>query len=485
MRHSVTVSGLLIAAATRTSMAVCPAPALDHGVHATTATLVVDGPNALRAALADANAGAGTQIIIRPGTYELDAALIVTRRGLTVRGESGQRDDVVLRGRGPAGATSHVFVVEAADFTLADLSVGWVRNHAVQVRGELDADRPRFSNIRFANTGEQLLKVSGARALEPSSDQGVVEASLFEHTSGVAHSWYTAGIDVHRGQGWIVRDNVFRGIRSPESRLAEHAIHFWTNAAHTVVERNIITESDRGIGFGLGERGHEGGIIRNNFVSVGRDVGIGLENARGVLVAHNTVIVKDYPNAIEYRFKGTRDGRIANNLTNGAITSRDGGQALETGNVTGATNQWFRQARTGDLHLADARPGLVDAVGVLPQVTVDVDCEPRPLGRSADVGADESGQEVDEALPAVSGTSGWLGQLSRNVGHVASMAGTRIAASPILMAVTAGSLLAVIVMVFLVMRLLHIREPGQATRSRRRRSGSPEHPAIHDVHRPD
>ncbi len=35
---------------------------------------------------------------------------------------------------------------------------------------------------------------------------------------------------------------------------------FWDDSAHNIVERNIIINGDRGIGFGLGSSGNDGGI---------------------------------------------------------------------------------------------------------------------------------------------------------------------------------------------------------------------------------
>jgi hypothetical protein len=482
------VIGMAIAAqcATGIALAQCPAPNIDHDSHANTQTIVVTGAAALQLALRDANTGAATQIIITPGTYELDAPLIITRRGLTLRGESGDRNSVILRGQGPSRGINHIVLVQASDFVLADLTVGWVRHHAVQVQGELDADRPRFSNVRFADTGQQLLKVSGSTDEDHSSDQGIVENSLFEYTSGVAPSYYTAGIDVHRGQAWIVRDNLFRGIRSPDDRVAEHAIHFWSGAGHTVVERNVLLNVDRGIGFGLGDRGHRGGIIRNNMIVAVRDVGIGLETASGVLVAHNTVLSKAYPNAIEARFAGTNGTIIQNNLTNAGITLRDGGQARILGNVTDAKNAWFADVATADLRLKLGIGGVVDAGLALPQVELDIDCEPRSASVVPDIGADETTITADGRVVAGGNPSSEiLSSLWRQVSYLSDSALKRIAASPTLMALAFAGVLMIATLIFLALRILRIREPEQPRRRRRSQkseAASPsQHPAILEV----
>ena len=174
-------------------------------------------------------------------------------------------------------------------------------------------------NVRFVNTREQMLKVTAF------SHRGIVEWSEFDFPRGEAHHWYTGGIDAHGAVDWIVRNNRFINIRSPGSRLAEHAIHFWNNSSGTLVERNQIINSDRGIGFGLGKRGHTDGIIRNNMVHTTRDVGIGLENAYGAKVYFNSVVTENYGNSIEVRFPGSSNIRVEANLVSKQIRHRDGG----------------------------------------------------------------------------------------------------------------------------------------------------------------
>ena len=68
---------------------------------------------------------------------------------------------------------------------------------------------------------------------------------------------------------------------------------------------------------------------------------------------HNTVFVSGtYSTPIEYRFPGTSNVLIANNLLDGRIAARDGASGAERGNYAGATASMFVDGLTGDLHLA-------------------------------------------------------------------------------------------------------------------------------------
>jgi hypothetical protein len=333
--------------------------------------------------------GGNTTILLQDGTYALSSQLWLEGANIIIRSVSGDRSSVVIRGQGMDGGVPHVFEVNASSVTIADMTLGEVANHAIQIHGENDRDNLFVHNVRIYDTGEQMIKgsVSGNGL---ASDNGVVDCSLFEYTAGIGPQYYIGGIDVHRGSNWIVRDNEFRHIKSPENGLAEHAIHFWSNASGTLVERNKIVDCDRGIGFGLGGSGHVGGIIRNNMVYVTRDVGIGLESSPGTRVYNNTVYTESYSNSIEYRFAATSGVSLVNNLTNQAIASRDGGSGTVQNNVTNAQAGWFVSAATGDLHLAsDAVLSVVDQGQTLADVSDDFDGEDRPQGGAYDIGADE------------------------------------------------------------------------------------------------
>jgi hypothetical protein len=334
--------------------------------------------------------GGNTTILLQDGTYVLNSQLWLDGADVVIRSASGNRDSVVVKGQGMSGSVPHVFEVNAADVTIADMSFGEVANHAIQIHGENDRDNLLVHNVRIYDTGEQMIKGSVSFSDNLASDNGVVECSLFEYTAGIGPQYYIGGVDVHRGANWIVRDNEFRHIRSPESWLAEHAVHFWSDASGTLVERNKIVDCDRGIGFGLGSSGHVGGIIRNNMVYVTRDVGIGLESSPSTKVYNNTVYTENYLNSIEYRWSTTTGAEIINNLTNQSIASRDGGSGTVQDNVTHAQSGWFVNATAGDLHLAsNTIASVIDQGQTLADVSDDFDGDSRPQASAYDIGADE------------------------------------------------------------------------------------------------
>jgi hypothetical protein len=181
--------------------------------------------------------------------------------------------------------------------------------------------------------------------------------------------------------------------------LADHGILFWNDSRDTLVERNLVVNNARGIGFGLGDRGHQNGMIRNNFVvatdprlfasGAGLEVGIGVESAQNVKVIHNTVASTEPFTSIEWRFPPTT-ATITNNLVTHGLRNRNEGTAALAGNVTSAPVSLFIDIRAADLRL---RPEAVQAIdrGVsVPAGDADDDIEgDSRLGGARDVGADE------------------------------------------------------------------------------------------------
>lgn len=343
--------------------------------------------------------GGNVTIELASGTYTLNRTLVVLASNVTIRGRTGAKTRVIVQGDGMSrtARVGNLIRVSGAHFKLSDMTLRRSRWHLIQIAGEDGAQSPVIRDCILENAYEQLLKVSSSpKRPWATSNGGIVENCLFEYTAGVGPEYYIGGIDAHGAKRWIVRDNVFRNIASPSHAVAEFAVHFWDGSANDLVERNLIINCDRGIGFGLGAKSNRGGIIRNNVIyhaaGVGRfaDTGIALASSPGSQVYNNTILLEStYPRAIEYRFPATRDVLIANNLTNRAIASRNGATGLVTHNVTDAVESWFVNAPAGNLRLAFPVPQVV-AMGMrMPALTDDFSGRRRPSGVRPDIGAEE------------------------------------------------------------------------------------------------
>ncbi len=354
-------------------------------------------------------AGPGTTILLSDGIYPLTRPLYFNNDGVVIRSKSGNRSKVILTGKGMTGAgPTHIIQLSASDVVIADLTIGWVRNHGIQVHGETGAMRPVLHNIHIIDCGQQLIKVSaGSSPLSERrySDGGLLACSRMEYTEN-APSGYTNGIDILAGKDWVIRDNEFVRIKGPPGQLGGAAILCWKNCINTIVERNLILECDKGIAFGNpagpGTKysrnnetryDHQGGIVRNNVIArmSDGDTGIEFNRARDFGCYHNTVYINSSSVnwAIEYRFPQS-NGKISNNLTNLRIFQRDDGQARLGGNVTNAEDGWFVNVAAGNLQLTGSATAAVDKAYYLPEVTDDFNGNPRPNGRVCDIGAIES-----------------------------------------------------------------------------------------------
>ena len=359
-------------------------------------TVTVATASEFRAAISLANSSGGNMtILIEDGSYEvatISSYPYITASNLVIRSLSGNRDAVVLYGNGmaetPENQTVNLLFAVGDNITIADLTLQETANNAIAVTGE----NLFVHNVKMQDTYEHFIK---GNSVGGGADNGIVQCSLFQYTSAsnLGPQWYIGGIDVHQGDDWVVRDNVFINIAGPDTQLAQHAVSFWNNSSNNIIERNKILNCDRGIGFGLGSSPNTGGIIRNNMIyndgsAPNDDVGIGLESSPDTKVYNNTIII-DYPNAIEYRFSATTNVDISNNLTNQAIRSRDGGQAALTANIVNAQAAWFIDAASGDLRLYPDDSLVVDQGVTLPDVSVDIYQTVRPQSASYDIGAFE------------------------------------------------------------------------------------------------
>lgn len=361
----------------------------------TVGTIVnVSSTSQLYNAINQANASGGNMtILIANGTYPIASSSwypYITASNVVFRSQSGNRDSVILTGQGMKSVSPGTEIVINAvgnNITIADLTIRDCGNHGISTVG----DSTFIHNVRIQNTYEQMIK---GNAVGDGPDNGIVQCCLLEYPGGTGPQYYIGGIDIHMGNNWIVRDNVFKNIQSPSNSVAEHAVHFWNNGADNIIERNLIINCDRGIGFGLGSSPNTGGVIKNNMIynngsGIFNDVGIGVESSPGTKIYNNTVYV-NYANAIEYRFASTVNVDIKNNLTNKQIKARDGAQATLVTNYTNALPEWFVNLSEGDLHLVSLQNEAVEkGTDLSPTVVDDLDKLQRPQGFAYDIGAHE------------------------------------------------------------------------------------------------
>jgi hypothetical protein len=357
----------------------------------------------------------GDTVQLSDGLYPLPQTLVFRTPGVTLRSKSGNRLGVVLDG---GYAIGDVLLLQRSDITIADLTLTrsyWHLVHVVPNGGS--SSGTMLHNLRGVDGGEQFIKVNPADGQY--AENGVIRCSSLEMTdvgrTYVRNNCYTGGVDIHQARGWQIYANVLSGFWCGNG-LSEHAIHAWTGSRDTIVDRNVIINSARGIGLGLGlstegrtygdspcgavtDIGHFGGTITNNFVvanderlfasGAGFDTGIGLEQSCETTIAHNTVVstVAPHSSSIEWRFPNTTV-LVANNLVTHALLPRDGGRAGLAGNVGEAPLSLFVDVASANLHLV---PGATAAIGhgavLTPPLPSDIDGDTRDL--TPDVGADE------------------------------------------------------------------------------------------------
>ncbi len=391
----------------------------------------------------------GLTILMADGTYALNGVyLLLDVPNVTLRSASGNRDAVILDGN---YLTTEIIQVTASNVTIADLTLREAYYHPIHVMSTSGGDtlNTLIYNVHLVDPGEQAIKINpytGSGALY-FPDNGVIACSHIELTDAgrphIRNNCYTGGVDAHQARGWVIRDNIIEGFWC-QSGLSEHAVHLWRSCRDTTVERNLLRNNARGVGFGLVTSGSGirtypdnpcptasgyvddyGGVIRNNFIlansvplfasASGFDCGICLWNACNARALHNTVYTTDPAHtfsAIEWRFSNTR-AEVINNLANDLLRERDGAAATQAGNLTNAQAGWFANAAAGDLHLLDTAMAAIDQAGAVSGVSDDYDGDGRPIGPAADIGADEYGLPAPgrvsnlRVTQAITG-SGWV-----------------------------------------------------------------------------
>ena len=411
------------------------------------------------------NLQSGQTVVVQRGTYDLTETLYLGRSGpvagVTIRGETDDFRDVVIRGRGMEnasyGAVPHgISVYNAQDVTIANLSVGEVYFHPIDIQGVQGAERVRVYHVRAFDGGEQIVKASAGGG---GADFCTLEYSVFEYTGALPATdhgggiGYTGGLHAHEADGWVIRHNLWRNFHTPDG--VEHpfapTVLMWNYSSDTVVEGNTFVDCDRAVALGLVDRpdgsDHTGGVIRNNFVyqrpglftaerRTGSDGQLLAYDSPGTVIAHNTVLTNGNSRfSLEVRWAAVE---FRNNLTDAPYRGRDGGTFAEGGNYTAATPDMFVDPAAADLHLRDTaatRAAVIDRADPTYGIPVDWDLNGRPSGGAYDVGADEfvtapppanTPPTISSVAPVTIPMNGASGPISFRVGDAETPAGSLV-----------------------------------------------------------
>ena len=342
---------------------------------------------------AAASAKAGDTIICAPGDYYPGHSYYFTVGNLTLKGSTGNRDDVRIHGAGMnvnGGGLNNLIQFTVGGFTIRDLTVQDVNQNGIQIHGENGITSGNIINVRTLNIGERHIKGSGRNV----DSNILVQNCLMEQTivrSGYAVSGYDyiGGIDTMGANNWTIRNNVAKGIQGATGG-GRGAIFIW-DGSNDIIENNVIINCDRSICLGnpSSSPGPASAIVRNNFIYRGVDIALEICTTTNGKIYNNTIYSADATYFRTVHIYGTQTNLLAtNNLIRGAVLNNPGTWTSTT-NVFGAAvdPSWFINPSNGDLHLTPAATSAIGHGTALAEVPTDIDGQSR--SNPPDIGADE------------------------------------------------------------------------------------------------
>jgi lysophospholipase L1-like esterase len=349
----------------------------------------------------------GGTILLADGVYPVERTILITTDDVTLRGESGDRRRAVLDGGGTLGEL--LTIRACSGVTVADLTVRNVRWNGIKLDTDQNVQRVTIRNCILHNIWQRAVKgvkVPEANREEARPHDGIVEYCLFvndrpkrfeDDPADTPENFggnYIGGIDLMYPTGWTIRDNVFIGIRG-RTGTARGAVFLWHDARDCVVERNIIIDCDSGICLGNSHKPPDvpvhctNVVARNNFLCRVPENGILADFTRDCAILHNTVHDPSSRLGRLIRLVHDNDGlRVMNNLLSGPPPRIESESRVTLrGNVNGAFPTAFVAPEEGNLRLTAGAAAAIDRAVPVPDVTTDIDRNPR--GPAPDVGAHE------------------------------------------------------------------------------------------------
>ncbi len=357
----------------------------------------------------------GGTIYLADGRYMMPRYVEITTDNVSLRGKSGMPERVIIDG----AESRHgelVGIRACSGVTIAGLTIQNIRYNGFKINSETNVQNLRIYNCIIHNIWQRGVK--GVKVPKVNRDlvrpkRCRIQYCLFyndrpkrlsDDPGDIAGGNYIGGIDVMYPSDWTISDNVFVAINGA-TREARGAVFIWHDARDCIVERNIILNCDAGICLGNPHRDEEttihctGCIVRNNFITNATEGGITLVYTKGCKILNNTVHEKNsrLGRLIRVVFDNL-DLLIANNLLSGprikdqAIADVSDGKPRmirirTVNNYEKDLADAFVDPAAGNLHLKSRINTIIDRAVKLPEVTTDIDNQPR--GQKPDIGADE------------------------------------------------------------------------------------------------
>ena len=372
-------------------------------------TRVVASAGELKAAV-EGDASPGETVFVASGTYRVEP-MAVTVPDLTIRSESGNRDDVTLDLDYTPNSFDNgsIFNVWASGITIAHLTLTHAYNHPIHVTGTDDGDTTDtlIYDLHIVDGREQQIKINTDGSGQHVPRRGRVACSLIELTDagraniadyGGYSSCYTGGVDGHSAFEWVIENNVFRGIycEGREIDIAEHAVHLWSTSGDNLVQNNVIIDCSRGVGIGMGDATQPNTIVRNNLMFAtssfsGFDTGVELEGASDVSIVHNTM-AGPITIGVNQR-RDTDTGLVANNILTGSSHVVMGSSACDVSDNYSLTDTGIFASLDPSsprfLRLASSASSDVVDTGLDLRATCPQDIDGDERDAQPDLGADE------------------------------------------------------------------------------------------------
>lgn len=275
-------------------------------------------------------------IVIAKGRYVMPRDCIINTHHVCIRGETGNREDVILDGDTEYdqhykplstrfGAPALIKLIRCRHVTIADLTVANSPKYGIMFIGDGRVHDLLIHNVKFHNIWARGLKGTGPYRIDhvqyseeelgynPGTEEhlewnrprrGRVQHCLFinDHPKRDVidpdEGNYISGMDLMAVNDWVVSNNVFVGIRGASGR-GRGAVFIWILSENVRVEDNVFIHCDKAIALGnphardRGTHHIRNGVIRGNTIVGGCNKAIEVQYGDAIDISHNWICSSD------------------------------------------------------------------------------------------------------------------------------------------------------------------------------------------------